>query len=986
LRATEAARRTIIGRVKTAVVVGLAVLIAGVVAWRLLREDAGGTADPSAAAHVEGASAATEAAAARSETPAPSTAQRPGPSSPVAAAPFTDTGPRADEVELEVVDPDGKPVAGAEVFCVATSAAAASRPKPGADAAVGLGVRVKRPKVDDDPPTTRDVVADGEGRARVPWRGGKLRVSGRSGRLRGAATFDAADVAKALVLKLAAWMPVEVVDADGRPATDAVVAVYYGKDAAPGAGGRSRTDRRGVAAIDARAVRSAARIGRQVQRGATMPTTVRALVAGLPDDALPSAPFPDVDDGPPIRLVLPATGSMTVKLLSADGAPYRAAADVYVFDGESPAADSATFGEGDPAKWERAVYVLRAREGTARFARVATVGRLRVVAAFADEAVRRAVVDRPGPHPGEDATCEIRCGGRATLIQGRFVDAEKKPRLLRFGWAYFDRSSDDAEEDASAPAEEEDLDWEKSLDRRGGYVVETDAEGRFSLKIDVEPGRYRFRTIHLHASFLVPGEKPGNFAEVDRPRRMSLKHGPPDADGVIRLGDVSIHVADQAPFLADGTVTDDAGKPVADAETHFAQRGRAVDGATAPREDPPLMRDWSYGGDEEAKTDREGRFTLRGTLQREDERDLPRFVSAAKKGWRVVTAPPFIAEARGLKVVLARAAGLSGSYVYPGVGEMNFNSPFEVRVSGAGARGDDVQFDVERGDATIRSYGGRFSAYALPPGATRVSVFYGTCKTPLIEVDVVLKAGEINRDPRLQEIDLAKLVSGRKVRVVDDAGRPLIGAAVHALSPGAGEWARTAAGADGTALVPTLDGAPEIVVTKDGFRAVEYGRLTSDATITLKKAPARKITVRVDAGTAAPSPPHRIEASVSRRARKTGDATPTDTDTDGAYAWGHPLHDWSDARRVAPGGSTTLTVAHPGVYTVTLYVRGGGKDDDDWVGNCEVGDVELTDDAVVAELTAKPDAKEWASLLRRARKEPEPTPPAKDEDALDKDG
>ena len=113
--------------------------------------------------------------------------------------------------------------------------------------------------------------------------------------------------------------------------------------------------------------------------------------------------------------------------------------------------------------------------------------------------------------------------------------------------------------------------------------------------------------------------------------------------------------------------------------------------------------------------------------------------------------------------------------------------------------------------------------------------------------DLVVKAGETNRDPRLQNIDLSKLVNQRIVTVVNEQQKPLAGATVAVVTPGDGltKFLRFQTDSEGRATVTTPSGSFDAVIGMNGYRAVTLSNVSSDVTATLHEAKKQDVTIRL---------------------------------------------------------------------------------------------------------------------------------------------
>ena len=130
--------------------------------------------------------------------------------------------------------------------------------------------------------------------------------------------------------------------------------------------------------------------------------------------------------------------------------------------------------------------------------------------------------------------------------------------------------------------------------------------------------------------------------------------------------------------------------------------------------------------------------------------------------------------------------------------------------------------------------------------------------------DVVVRPGEVNRDPRLQKIPLAKLFKSRVVTVVDQDGKPLRNAQVGARPAGeSGSFTNFTTGSDGKSVVVTPDAAVDLVVALKGYRAETVANVTADTTVKLRKSTRKRVTLRLPENVEIPAPPFYLGTSLN---------------------------------------------------------------------------------------------------------------------------
>jgi hypothetical protein len=253
---------------------------------------------------------------------------------------------------------------------------------------------------------------------------------------------------------------------------------------------------------------------------------------------------------------------------------------------------------------------------------------------------------------------------------------------------------------------------------------------------------------------------------------------------------------------------------------------------------------------------------------------------------------------------------------------------------------------------------GVFAARELPPGTYGVQIRAHDAADSVFAVsDLVVKAGETNRDPRLQNIDLSKLGKQRVVTVVDEQEKPLERAKVGVFTTknGSRKVLTFDTDAGGRATVTTQGDSFAAVIAMKGYAAVTLPNVTADVTVTLHKAPTHAVTIRIADSVAIPDPPFLINVDLNFLCAL-NEARPSDAD------WSDPRNDHGDQGSFGADRSVTLHVQNPGVYEVNLWLwkksetggSGGGleqKGGDATVTVLETGEPSVTvdvDPAVLA--------------------------------------
>lgn len=246
-------------------------------------------------------------------------------------------------------------------------------------------------------------------------------------------------------------------------------------------------------------------------------------------------------------------------------------------------------------------------------------------------------------------------------------------------------------------------------------------EARFEVELD-NLGDADRRLLEVHSSAR------GLAARVDLGRSFS--------PGRHEMGDV---VLAQAPLVAEGRVVDAGGSPVAGAEVTWGfASGRQ--GST---------RFGALGIPQTVVTDAGGAFALRGLVSCER-------VQLSLSHAELRCEPIDVAVgASGLEIVLTATGGLAGRVLL----DAGIPMTLQVRVLD-----DQTSADVAKGEMHLER-GGGFECLSLPAGSYTLSV--STEGELLAEVrDVVIVAGEVTRDPRIQEIDLRGRLHVFRIRLV----------------------------------------------------------------------------------------------------------------------------------------------------------------------------------------------------------------------------
>ena len=896
---------------------------------------------------------------------------------PLTTAPFHETPVPTDSIEVQILGPDGAPVPNAEAHCVAwpkrSPEEAASRKAKRAAAA-----RAGQPTADaaEGPPSTMVLWSDGEGRIRPPTLGGKVRIAAKAGRLRGQKTFSPPDTAtedvEPNVLKLKSGLAVEVVDHEGRPAADVMTQVVMDDvwQAFPGDGARCRTGRDGVASFDGRSIRSAAKLAAasmKAQTGTEPTVLLVAVVAGLPLSSCPSVAIPEKDDGPPLRLALPPTGDVEIRIFDAHGAPFAGQVDAAVFAEDDSSWKTMAFGAGDPSRIERSTVSVRSDRGVARIARVATAAKLRAAAYFADAAHRPIDTLFAGPSSGGTTSVELKASGPRLRFQGRFLDADGGPVTTQWGWLRFVDA--DAVQTAYGSVK---------LNSYMMMTVQLD-DGTFEAVTELDPSPFPGGRLNFQGSYSLPSEgKPNALATRTFTFNAAATAGVPDAEGVVRLGDIRF---ERSQCFAEGVVVDEAGKPVAQAQVSVRRLETAEEADGSP---PRFVDDYELQVSS-GFTDGKGRFLLKRSDVADarssgfvDESERTKALAAAERrlfaeadGRYCSDGVVFAESARDVRIVMQKGGGFAGSFV----AGTNAAVLQDVSVSVGGPAAAPLltnRWSERNGEDKLYLRGVLFSEKRLMPGPARIRIRHSALAEPILTVDLEIRAGEIVRDPRLKDIDLKKLMSVRTLTVVDVEGRPIAAAKIHVAGKDT-DWNKLSVDAKGIGVVPASGEDPHVVVTAEGYRGAEIMKLGSDQRVVLVAEPPTKIIVRLKAGVPAPKAGLRCEVHLSAvtavRPSDGSDADDERQDDEEHRLRSHPLRPDIDFVSEDPVVGAMGTVSTGGTFSVVLFLKNASGDD--LVGIVSAGNIVVP--AGVAEFTAEvtPEPSEWSH--RALGIEPMPT-------------
>jgi hypothetical protein len=574
----------------------------------------------------------------------------------------------------------------------------------------------------------------------------------------------------------------------------------------------------------------------------------------------------------PVRIRLPPTGGVSVRLVGPDGAAWTAPTQVTI-----EAAGVGTSATG-------ATYRI-ARDGVAVFPAVG-------VGVTLDVLVFSTIPSPAGAPPTPCVTTRLRIAGptvagqsvaatahvgvaRACVV-GRFVDAHGNPVARRYVSARFLGSAPDHAGPAPSDA------------------TRSDAEGRFCVSLDVEPSA---RSGDLQIGSCGTPDAPRPEFEV---KRVSWPADHPDR---LDLGDVVLDDDAEAPTtLVSGRFT---------WPQKFPFRGGYVWVARRVGERFDLLSDLR------ADAAADGRFAVRGVRPDEDRV----WLVGESQGALVDAAVEFEPGAKDVELRLVESGGLGGGVVLPnGVDGI---SSLAVTIEGEPTR----SWRHAGATTSVAWQGSMFWADGLRPGVVDVVVRAPGRDEVLARIEnVEIKAGARSNDPQLAKIDLTRLAQLVTARVVGADGKPLAGVAVWsrpAAPAGAKDvyWARGLSGADGSVRRVGFGEAFEFVATAPGFASAQARDVARDATLVLRPARPSRITVRLASTVERPAAP----LSLAVRLTWCGTA---DAPIDGGPCADPRSFAAVGATPFAADGTAKFDVADPGRWRAVLMVQvtknGGG--------------------------------------------------------------
>ncbi|MCK6445369.1 MAG: hypothetical protein L6Q99_03170 [Planctomycetes bacterium] len=510
-----------------------------------------------------------------------------------------------------------------------------------------------------------------------------------------------------------------------------------------------------------------------------------SVALAIPLAAAVSVPVDDTNlPTEPVRLVLPATGVLDVRILDPHGAPAEGTFDVTL----TPAPPAPNDAPGNPRRWLEGASVNDVSDGVAEFPWVG-VG-LEVVATARRVGTWTAHTARGfGPRrAGERVELVLRLESAASTLTGRAVDRAGAPL-------------------ASASF---DLFWSFGEDGQVGPFAHatTDANGAFRVSVESPESEHPTADLTIRV----------NDSDFGAAAEGSRSVGLPLAQGELDLGDVFV---DALPLVVSGVVVDELGQPVKTAGVRAFAR-------SSDSEHAEFSGDWWGAG----RTNGEGRFELRGRANGDEidvtatSAELASPPVRARRGQRDVVVA---LEATGTLAgrVVADATTRSGAMIVQLMRETDGEGEFV-------------------GHAEVAADGG-FVVRRLWPGSYTAMLHDASLWSELTRVPgIVVRAGEVTRDPRLDPLDLRGTRFVVKLTVVDERGDPVPqGWFWRELSDANGEEQNEWGPISNGKLTAAHDGTGATLhLQAEGYCSLKLEKVVTDQTVTMHRAPNVRLVVR----------------------------------------------------------------------------------------------------------------------------------------------
>lgn len=485
-----------------------------------------------------------------------------------------------------------------------------------------------------------------------------------------------------------------------------------------------------------------------------------------------------VDEGttiePPITLVLPDTGRVRVRVRTPEGsAPDLEGVDLRLDAFEREASGAGLWPDGP---WARP-RIDATGEALAPWIGLGLQIKA-VLIRDGTEVVARSIV---GPdRPGEEVVCELVWSQPApTVVTGRFV--------LRGGQA-----------------------WPAARVKANATIFPAPSPGPRTHEIEVQSdGRFRMRVHEARPAngtrafrFSVPHPDGRGEAIAIIPLNQDV---PPEG---LDLGDILL---DYGELLVSGHVVDTTHRPIGSA--FLRVHARAV--ASGEELWPGIQTAGT------ARTGADGEFALYlppGESQPSEELRL----AISAKGFVDEKRRDVRRGERNVEIVLAQAGALSGSLELDrGLGQDDVTLSLSSETK---------HFVMLRSDSTFEALGLLPGSYSLEVRRRGTNGRFEPEAAARVDGLVVL-AGEICRDPRIQGLRIASVVASLRIRVVDRASTPLKGAAISIV--GLSDAHPAMSKDDGVCLVRCEVLPVDLEVSAFGYARQRFVNVSADREVVL---------------------------------------------------------------------------------------------------------------------------------------------------------
>jgi len=358
--------------------------------------------------------------------------------------------------------------------------------------------------------------------------------------------------------------------------------------------------------------------------------------------------------------------------------------------------------------------------------------------------------------------------------------------------------------------------------RAGSARVQTNSEGQFRAEaksLNAYPGEWGLALDFVHYR---PQER-----KLTNRTRLSKK----PLGGLVDLGDV---VFEPQPSLAEGRVVDQTGRGIAGADVMVLRKEVFL------RRGLEAVRWRGLEGQECAPTPETGAFELFAKVGR-DEPKLA--LKAVADGFMAGTRQPVLPGDMGVLLTLEKAGAIEGNLMIDealsGLVFETFIQPVDVTTwddfapmdsDGGGDRVEDWWLGTVGREGEVVWRGLRSGVYRVRVTAGEPAITVGEWD------DLVVRAGEVTRDPRMQDLDPAEQLSLVELEVVDVEGATIPSVRYWSVTTGVpSPWHKGLPDWNHIAL-PEV-GATELVVSAPGYLDQKVQIHTSNLRVVLKAAP-----------------------------------------------------------------------------------------------------------------------------------------------------